>query len=484
MMTLADIGEALTGRRPRQAISGSGVHCEALPFGDVVVDSRLASPGSLFVALPGEQRDGHEYVRDALARGARGALVKPLMRQNPPPAILWQPGDDLPDGPPLDKPICIVVEDTLQALQRIAAYWRRRFPACQVIGVTGSLGKTTTKELVAAVLGQRFRALKSPGNYNNEIGLPLTLLRLDESYERAVLEMSMYALGEIALLAEIAQPRVGVVTNVQPIHLERLGSLARIAQAKAELLAALPADGAAVLNGDDPHVRAMGVATPARRVLYYGLRPDNDLWADQVSSRGLAGIALRWHWQGRQIPVELPLLGGHSVWTALAAAGVGLVEEMSWEEIIGGLRQPGSALRLTLLPGLRQTTILDDTYNAAPASTVAALDFLASLGGRAVAVLGDMLELGVAEEEGHRQVGRKAAEVVQRLLAVGPRARLIAEVAQASGLPAAAIHLAAGNQAAVACLREWLQPEDFVLIKGSRGMKMEEIVAAIKEEGA
>jgi len=477
MIKLADIGEAITGQRPGPAIA------ETVRFSDVVVDSRLVSAGSLFVALPGEHRDGHEYVRDAFARGAKGAIVKPLIQQNPPQAIIWQPGNGLPDELPADRPICIVVEDTLKALQKIAAYWRRRFPACQVIGVTGSVGKTTTKELVASVVGKRFRTLKSPGNYNNEIGLPLTLLRLDESCERAVLEMSMYALGEIALLAEIAQPRIGVVTNVQPIHLERLGSLERIAQAKAELVEALPADGAAVLNGDDPYVRAMAASARASRVLYYGLRPDNELRADQIASRGLEGISLCFYWQGRQLPVELPLLGAHSAWTALAAVGVGLAEGMSWDEIVAGLKEPAKPLRLAVLSGIRQTTILDDSYNAGPSSTIAALDFLATLEGRPIAVLGDMLELGAAEEEGHRQVGRKAAEVVQRLIALGPRARLIAEEARANGMSAAAIYLAENNRAAIACLQEWLAPGDFVLIKGSRGMKMEEIVAAIVKEG-
>ena len=476
MLTLTHITEALTGKRPPLAAN--------ITFNNVVIDSRQAAPGSLFVALPGERHDGHEFLADALARGASGALIKTGYIQDA--AFVWNARSQ---EPPMAhagerRPICIAVEDTLAALQRIAAYWRGQYPACQVIGVTGSLGKTTTKELVAAVIGRKFRTLKSLGNYNNEIGLPLTLLQLTAEHQRAVLEMSMYALGEIALLAQLAQPRVGVITNVQPIHLERLGSLERIAQAKSELVQALPADGAAILNGDDPLVRAMGAISPARQVLYYGLRPENDLWADHVVGRGLSGIALRFHWQGQTIPAELPLLGAHSVWTALAAAATGLVEGMSWEEIIAALAQPGKPVRLVVARGIQGATLLDDSYNAGPASTVAALDFLASLEGRRIAVLGDMLELGEGEEDSHRLVGRKAAHTVDRLITVGPRARWIAEAAQTDGLVAGAVAVTENNQQAIEQLKQWIKRGDILLIKGSRGMKMEEIVNALREENA
>jgi len=481
--TLGDIAAALTGQSPDQARG------ERVRFREAVNDSRQAREGSLFVALPGERHDGHEFVGAAFAAGARGALVKPLIRQNPPDAVLWEPAAD----PTLaatwsalttDKPVCIVVDDPLQALQRLAAYRRRQFPTCRVIGITGSIGKTSTKDLAAAVLAQAYRTLKSPGNYNNEIGLPLTLLRLDETYQRAVLEMSMYDLGEIALLAEIAQPQVGVVINVEPIHLERLGTIARIAQAKAELVAALPPEGVAILNGDDPHVRAMRDATAARRVLFYGRQPDNELWADEVVSRGLEGIALRFHWHGETIPAALPLIGAHHVWTALAAVAVGLAEGMPWDQIIAGLAQPELPSRLVIVPGIRQTRLLDDTYNAGPASVLAALEVLALAPERRVAVLGDMLELGAEEEAGHRLVGARAAEIAQRLITVGPRAQLIAAEAIARGMPAAAVRRVGSNQEAVAALTELLEPGDTVLIKGSRGMTMEEIVAALRRQEA
>ncbi len=480
-LTLGDIATALTGRSPDRT------HGDQVRFSEAVIDSRQAREGSLFVALPGERHDGHEFVGAALAAGARGALVKPLIRQNPPDAVLWEPTADptlAATGPALitGKPVCIVVDDPLQALQRLAAYRRRQFPTCRVVGITGSIGKTSTKELAAAVLAQAYRTLKSPGNYNNEIGLPLTLLRLDETYRRAVLEMSMYDLGEIALLAEIAQPQVGVVTNVEPIHLERLGTIARIAQAKAELVAALPPDGIAILNGDDPHVRVMRDMTPARRVLLYGRQPENELWADELVSRGLEGIALRFHWHGKTIPAALPLIGTHHVWTALAAAAVGLAEGMSWDQIVAGLAQPELSSRLVIVSGIRQTRLLDDTYNAGPASVLAALEVLALVPERRVAVLGDMLELGAQEEAGHRLVGARVAEVAQRLITVGPRAQLIAAEAIARGMPAAAVHSVGNNQEAIATLTKLLEPGDTVLIKGSRGMKMEEIVAALRRD--
>jgi len=306
MLTLADLVEGLTGRRPP--------NWEQKKLTEVVIDSRLARPGSLFVALKGEREDGHDFVADAFERGAIAAIVE-----------------------------------------------RRLDVGCtRVIGVTGSVGKTTTKEVIYGVLCQSFRTLKSEGNYNNEIGLPLTLLKLEPGYERVVLEMAMYDLGEIAELAAIARPHIGVVTNVGPTHLERLGTIERIAQAKTELVEALPDDGVAILNGDDPWVRQMADKTRAE-VFFYGLNPECDLWANHIESYGLEGIRFRFHSGSEIIHAKVPLLGRHSVHTALAAASVGLVEGQSWEEIMEGLRG-ASQLRLVVVPGIGGTTILDDTY--------------------------------------------------------------------------------------------------------------------------
>jgi UDP-N-acetylmuramoyl-tripeptide--D-alanyl-D-alanine ligase len=389
------------------------------------------------------------------------------------------------------------VDDSLAALQCLAAWWRTRF-SVRVIGITGSVGKTTTKEFVASVLSQRYRVLKSRGSYNNEIGLPLTLLELDSRHEYAVLEMGTYGPGEITLLAQIARPHIGIVTNVGPVHLERMGTVERISQAKSELPQALPPDGLAVLNADDERVRSMADKTSAR-VFTYGLTPGCHLWANEVESDGLDGIRFRFHYSGgRGVPhdskdgastedrqgraatvnAQLSLLGRHGVYTALRAAAVGLVEGLTWDEILRGLRM-GEQLRLVAIPGVNGSTLLDDTYNSSPDAAIAALDLLDELAGRKVAVLGDMLELGPYEVLGHRRVARRAVEVVHMLITVGELGQLISQEAVALGMADECVRHVADNDAAVAYLQDALRKDDIVLIKGSRGIEMEQIVQAL-----
>ena len=469
MITLTDCLEALTNR-PYPA--------SRVTFAEVVIDSRQVVPGALFVALPGEHTDGHEFVADAVARGAAGALVHRDLDLNPRPTVVdARHKIDATLLTQVAPPVLIRVEETLPALQTIAGHWRARH-AVKTIGVTGSVGKTTTKESIAAVLSQRYETLKSEGNLNNEIGLPLTLLRLEPRHQRAVLEMGMYAQGEIAALAALARPSIGVVTNVGPSHLSRLGSLEAVADAKAELVEALPADGVAILNADDPFVRAMAERTAAT-VFTYGLDHSADLWADHVESLGLDGISFWLHYAGEALFVKVPLLGRHSVHTALAAAAVGLVDGLTWQEILDGLQDPKGQLRLVVVPGINDSTLLDDTYNASPASMLAALNLLADLNGRKIAVLGDMLELGDFEAEGHEKVGVRAAAVVDHLVAVGRLGRSIGEAALQAGLSEAQVHFAADNAAAIEILRRIIEPGDMVLVKGSRALQMEEIVAAL-----
>jgi len=446
---------------------------------DFVIDSRQATPGSIFVALHGERQDGHDYVADAFRRGAVAALVsRPVSGC----ALTWPVRGDWPETT-AQGPLCLQVPDVLRALQDVAAAWRRGHAGCRVIAVTGSVGKTSTKEAIAAVLSRRHRVLKSEGNLNNEIGLPLTLLRLAAEHERAILEMGMYGLGEIARLVEIAAPEVGVVTNVGPVHLERLGSMEAIALAKAELPQGLPRDGVAILNGDDGRVLAMAGLTAATTTITYGLGAGCDLRASDVASHGLQGLEAVLHHQGEAHPVRLPWLGRHNVYTALAAAAVGLAEGLSWPEITAGLAE-GSALgRLAVLPGRTGATILNDAYNASPASMLADLDLLAELCGRRLALLGDMLELGGYEEEGHREVGRRAAEVLDVLATVGPRARWIAEEAQRAN-PALVVMTWQERHEAAGWLRSHLRAGDYVLVKGSRSMALDEVVALLCEEGA
>jgi UDP-N-acetylmuramoyl-tripeptide--D-alanyl-D-alanine ligase len=473
-LTLADVIEGLT----RNRIAAPQV------IKQVVIDSRQVTAGSLFVALPGEKHDGHEFVAQAFERGAIAAIVHQPLTLGPAVQVI-KAGDETSAQTTTvgGSPVCIQVNHSLAGLQQLAAFWRRKFSP-RVIGVTGSVGKSSTKELIWAVLSTRFETLKNEGNLNNEIGLPLTLLNLKANHDHVILEMGMYALGEITLLCNIAAPQVGVVTNVGPTHLERLGTIERIAQAKSELVQALPPaseGGVALLNYDDPLVRPMAAQTRAR-VFTYGLSPEADLWASEVTSAGLEGIRFIFHHQGQTIHARVPLLGQHSVHTALRAAQVGLVEGLDWEEIITGLQSlPNTAqLRLVAVLGPNHSTILDDTYNASPASTLAALNLLDDLAGaRKIAVLGDMLELGSYEEEGHRKVGCRAADVVDLLIVIGRRAKWIAAEARACGLDPAVILELDDSQAAIAYLQKNLEPDDIALIKGSNSQRLDEIVSAL-----
>jgi UDP-N-acetylmuramoyl-tripeptide--D-alanyl-D-alanine ligase len=472
VLVLADVLEALSGTRPEGA---------SLVISEASIDSRQVIPAGLFVALPGERVDGHDYVGEAFKRGAHLALVqKDLSAQF---ATLDMRSRTLESGLQIPAaPLCILVSDTVQALQAIARFWRRKLNV-HVIGVTGSVGKSTTKELIAEVLGQRFRTLKNQGNLNNEIGLPLTLLRLGLGHERAVLEMGFYVPGEITQLCDLALPSIGVITNVGTVHAERAGSQEAIALGKSELVQALPAapDGVAVLNFDDPWVRPMAEKTQAQ-VFYYGLDPLADLWADQIEGLGLEGIRFRLHYQNETLYFRVPLIGRHSVHTVLRAAAVGLIEGLTWQEIANGLQGGQSQLRLVAVHTDNGALILDDTYNASPESTLAALNLLEEMGGRKIAVLGDMLELGPYEQHGHEMVGVRAAEVCALLITVGDRGKMIAAAAQQAGLHSWAVSSFEGVPEVIEHLKTNLLPGDVVLIKGSHGLHMERIVSALESE--
>ncbi len=471
MLTLSLLIEALTGVHPQGAdreIQGAAI------------DSRQVTPGSLFIALAGESVDGHDYVHDAFNQGANFALINQDLSSQFEQFDLrqgWQPEQRLETG---TEPVCLRVEDSLEAMQQIARFWRRKLNP-RVIGITGSVGKSTTKELVAEVLSQRYKTLKSPGNLNNEIGLPLTLLKLTEQHERVVLEMGFYVPGEIDFLCDIALAQVGVVTNIGTMHAERAGSIEEIVKGKTELVQALPPEpeGLAILNFDDPNVKEMAEHTNAR-VFYYGMNPAADLWADNVEGLGLEGIRFRLHYRRETLHLRVPLIGRHSVHTALRAAAVGLTDGLSWQEIVDGLQTGRAQLRLVAVRTESGAIILDDTYNASPESTLAALNLLEDLEGRKIAVLGDMLELGQYEEQGHRMVGARAAEVANVLVTVGDRAKIIASAAANSGLSTSKIKEFDAAEQTFDFLRENLTSQDVVLVKGSRGMQMEIIVAALE----
>lgn len=471
MLTLADALEALANVRPETA--AGAVITEA------AVDSRQVIPGSLFVAIPGENADGHDFVAEAFRKGASFALIHRDVQGGFPVLDLRYPLD--PEAlRRLSVPFCLRVENTLSALQQIARFWRRRL-SLRVIGITGSVGKSTTKEVVAQVLNQRYRTLKSPGNLNNEIGLPLTLLRLSSGHERAVLEMGFYVPGEIAFLCDIAQPQVGVVSNIGTVHAERAGSQENIFLGKAELVQALPPspEGVAILNFDDPLVRKMEEKTRAR-VFFYGLSPEAELWADHVEGQGLEGIRFRLHYHNETLYARIPMIGRHSVHTALRAAAVGLAEGLSWQEIFDGLRQGQSQLRLVAVRSSRGALILDDTYNASPESMLAALNLLSELDGRKIAVLGDMLELGPYERQGHEMVGLRAAQVARTLITLGPRGHMLAEAARRAGMRANHVLEFDEPEPIIDWLNKNLTEADAVLIKGSRALHMDRITAALE----
>jgi len=434
-----------------QAIGGPR---QGRPFARVTIDSRQVEADDLFVALPGERRNGHDFIADAVAGGATGVLA-----------------EHLPSGLPANVTV-FRVPNSLAALQALAAHWRAKHDL-KVIGITGSLGKTTCKELAAAVLADTFAVLKSEANLNTEIGLPLTLLQLRPDHQRAVLEMGMYGPGEIRLLCQIARPQVGVVTNVGPIHMERLGSLEAIAAAKAELVESLPADGTAVLNGDDPLVDGMAQRTAAG-VIRFGTSQECDVRGTVLASAGLEGITFRLRCGSESVDVATALPGCHNLHNLLAAAAVGVADGLSLQQIAEALQKADVPLRLRVLAGPNGSTIIDDSYNASPASMLAALDLLAELPGRHLALLGDMLELGAFEEEGHRLLGRRAARSLDALYVVGERGHLVGEAARQAGQ--AEVHFLRSKEEAAGILRSVLSPGDHLLVKASRALALETVI--------
>ncbi|MGH7331722.1 MAG: UDP-N-acetylmuramoyl-tripeptide--D-alanyl-D-alanine ligase, partial [Candidatus Rokuibacteriota bacterium] len=374
----------------------------ALPVAGVSIDSRTLKVGEAFFAIRGHWHDGHDNVGDAAARGACCVVVHTA-----------------PDDPPPTVPL-VLVADTTVALGRLAARHRARF-AIPLVAVTGSNGKTTTKELIAAVLAPRFSVLKSEASFNNQWGLPLTLLRLTSTHEVAVVEIGTNQPGEIATLASLAAPTLGVVTTVADVHTEFLGSLEGVREEKAALVRALPASGAAVLNADDPRVLGMAADTAAR-VLTFGTTPGADVHLASPVADGAASIGFTLEQAGQRAAVRLALAGRHNVINALAAAATGVALGLPLAEIARGLGAAHAVKGRCVWREARGVRILDDTYNANPVSVRAALETVTARRGpgRLVVVLGDMLELGALADEAHREVGRLVAAVgADELVGVG-----------------------------------------------------------------
>jgi UDP-N-acetylmuramoyl-tripeptide--D-alanyl-D-alanine ligase len=444
-----------------------------------VIDSRQAVEGSLFIALPGERVDGHDFVQAAFDNGAQLALIDHASEKTS--NILDLRNKSVtPDTMEIGLPLCLLVENTLSALHTLATFWRQKHPV-RTIGITGSVGKTSTKELTASLLSKKYKVLKNPGNRNNEIGLPLTLLELDDFHERAVLEMGFYVPGEIHTLCEIAQPHVGVVTNIGTVHAERAGSQEVIAQGKAELVESLPSApvGTAILNMDDSWVRSMAEKTKAQ-CFTYGIEGDADLTASDIKSHGLDGISCTLNYQGEAHDVSSPLLGKFSAYTILRAAAVALTEGLEWETIKSALATSRMELRMRQMTLPNGAIVLDDTYNASPASTIAALKLLGELEGRHIAVLGDMLELGHYEQSGHQSVGIAAANTADYLVLVGERSKITADAALKNGFSEKHLKWYPDSEQAAQPAADMIQNGDVILIKGSNSMRMDKIINALK----
>ena len=417
------------------------------------IDSRSLQPGELFFAVRGERMDGHDFVTQSLEKGAVAAIVR---------------NDQLARYPV--KAGLMAVDDTLLALQTLASAVRRLW-AKPLVAITGSTGKTTTKEAIAHVLSTRFRVLKSEGNFNNHFGLPLMLLKIQPEHDLAVIEMGMSHAGEIGALAKIAQPEIAVVTNVAPVHLEFFDSIAGIARAKYELIAALPAGGTAVLNADDEYVSQFGRDFRGK-VVMYGFRASADVRAENVQPRGADGSTFDVVMGSCREKADLHLVGTHNIYNALAAVAVGLERGLSPSEAVAALAELAPADKRGQVVKVGNITVINDCYNCNPKALEAMVDALAGMPAtRRVAVVGAMLELGPAAEQLHRQAGEHIAKrKIDVLLGVSAEAQALVDAAREAGMQAQFV--ATAEEAG-----EWLAREtrdgDLVLLKASRGVKLE-----------
>lgn len=448
-----------------------GTLTDIAAYGDVGVegvftDSRKPIPGSLFIPLVGERFDGHEFVQTCLEKGAAGTL--------------WQK-----DHGTAPQGAVIIVEDTLVALQELATSYLKENKA-SVVGITGSNGKTTTKDIVDAILSTTFKVHKTQGNFNNHIGLPLTVLSMEPDTEIVILEMGMSGRGEIEELSVIAQPDVAIITNIGESHLLQLGSRLEIARAKVEIAAGMKPGGLLIYNGDEPLIEQV-LAEPATKLpeglqrCTFGLQADNDDYPTGIMN-AQSGVAFTTKQSG-EVALTMPLLGTHNVVNCLAALAVARHFGVAAEQIVAGLsRLKLTGMRIEIINGVSGLTMLNDAYNASPTSMKAAVDVLEGLKGYRikVAVLGDMLELGPQEHELHRGIGEYITpDKMNMVLAYGPLSASIAEGAR-QNMPAEAVHTFESKEELTHYLLENLHSRDVVLFKASRGMKLEDVVEALK----
>lgn len=458
----------LNWRELIEAVSGLLVQGELnLPISEISTDTRTLKEEALFVPLKGDHFNGHDYLAQAFEKGASAALISEPLR----------PGQISPDR------IIIQVKDTLWALGDLAGLWRSRFPVT-LIGISGSNGKTTSKEMLAGILDLEGATLRNPGNLNNWVGLPLSLLALNERHRFAVMEMGMNHLGEIARLCQIARPSVGLLTNIGPAHLEGLGSMAAIARAKGELFQALKKEDWAIVNQDDFRIRDLALSCRARKMTF-GRNPGAEIRAEQVTVSP-EGIHFQAVFSEQKEEIFLPVQGEHNLSNALGAAATALALGLSLIKVrqgLSGFKPP--AHRLQLRKGIRGICLMDDSYNANPASMKAALLAFQSLrqGKRAGLVLADMLELGVEGLKAHQEIGKQIGEMgVDYLLALGPLSQEMVSEAKRGRRPPQEAFGALSHSQIIGHLESLIRTGDLILIKGSHGMNMEAVVRALEDQ--
>lgn len=457
-LTLKNIAEACRG-----------VLCHYEPEKDrevfgVVLDSRQAEENYLFIATKGERVDGHSFIGQVFAKGAAGVVCE-KEPENPAGAF-------------------ILVEDSFRALKDIARFYRQNL-TLTVVGITGSVGKTSTKEFVASVLAEKYKVLKTEGNFNNEVGLPLTVLKIRDEHEAAVLEMGISDFGEMHRLSEIARPDICVLTNIGQCHLENLKSREGILKAKSEIFDFMSENGAVCLNGDDDMLRTIEMVN-GRKPLAFGRSEENAVYADGIENRGLFGSRADIHIGGKIIHAEIPLPGEHMIYNALAAVAAGSFMGLTEEEMARGIAAVKPVGGRSHIMCLKDKTVIDDCYNANPVSMCSALDLLSTALTRKVAVLGDMFELGEKEKEMHRKVGAYAAKLgIDVIICIGRLAgemydgacRMAEEMANAgTGGAGKSICYFSGKDEFMEKWKDMIKEGDTVLVKASHGMAFEVIV--------
>ncbi len=454
-LTLKEIAHAVNGTLDEK--------WNDLEISAISSDTRQIEPDCLFVAFRGENFDGHHFIRKAFSLGAKAALSDRTVERE----------DDMPQ-----KPV-VYVEDTLLAFGALAAYYKKKFPV-YTVGITGSVGKTSTKEMVYTVMREKYKVLKTEGNFNNQIGMPRTLFSLDNSYSGAVLEMGMCELGEISYLSKIARPDLGVITNIGVSHLENLGTRENILKAKLEILDGMPPEGKLILNADNDMLQTQRDRL-GNRALWYGLETPGDVTAEEIRQEG-DSTCFTVCYQDKRYPAEVPAIGVHNVYNALAAFLVGIEIGLAPQQIIESYRQyqnAGMRQRVTIKKGVK---VIEDCYNASPDSMESAINVISAIPceGKRIAVFGDMLELGEQSGQMHRHVGQRAAgSKIDELLCTGGEAEAIAKGAEESGLEAKYFST---KNALADYLKKALKPGDAVIFKASRGMKLEEVIEAVFSE--